>query len=176
MMRVRRRPFSESSVCIAALSSKRPADEGRGFTGKLPRSTGFRDLDLDQVSGERIENGHAPLPPNQAPGTNSNAFANDTIIGAPTPFRQVDLFTRTLGRRVNSANRSRPQAVVAPHRPAALRLVVRSMAMPIRWEEAFRRAFSDGHVTQDAGRRSLVSLLPVADPSGDGEDESLHEP
>ena len=174
MMRVRRRPFSESSVCIAALSSIHPTDEGRGFTGKLPRSTGFRDLDLNHVSGERIENGHAPLPPNQAPGTNSNA--NDTIIGAPTPFRQVDLFTRTLGRRVNSANRSRPQAVVVPHRPAALRLVVRSMAMPIRWEEAFSRAILNGHVTQDAGSRSLVSLVPVADPSSDGEDESLDEP
>jgi hypothetical protein len=45
-----------------------------------------------------------------------------------------------------------------------------------QWEEAFSRALLDGHVTQDDRSGYIVYLVPVTDPSGDDEDDSLDEP
>jgi hypothetical protein len=87
----------------------------------LPAGRARRDrsLDLDQAPGKRIEYDHEPLSPDQALETSSNDSANNRIIGAPTPSHQVGLFTRTPTHPVNSASRSRPRAVEAPHGPAA---------------------------------------------------------
>jgi hypothetical protein len=45
-----------------------------------------------------------------------------------------------------------------------------------QWEEAFSRALSEGHVTEDDRSGYIVYLMPVSDPKADGEDDGLDEP
>ncbi len=45
-----------------------------------------------------------------------------------------------------------------------------------QWEEAFSRALSEGHVTEDDRSGYIVYHMPVSDPTDDDEDDSLDEP
>jgi hypothetical protein len=45
-----------------------------------------------------------------------------------------------------------------------------------QWEEAFSSAQMEGHVTEWDRDGYIVYLVPISDPTGDEEDESLDEP